>query len=244
MTDISNLKGLLFDKDGTLIDFFATWMPAYCLAADRIAFAAGLPSHADRLLLAGGYDRAADRLTPDSLLAGGTNEELIAVWRAALGRHAPHDLERLVLEIFAEFSEGDVTPTADLAPLFADLRAAGYVLGMATNDDTHAANWTAERLELVDHLAFIVGADAGHGGKPGPGMALAFCEATGLHPSQVAIIGDSAADSGMARSAGLGAAIGVCTGAAPAAALAPHFDVVIASVADLPALLAGGKITG
>ena len=69
MTDLGGLKGLLFDKDGTLIDFFATWMPAYCLAADRIAAAAGLSGHADRLLLAGGYDRANDRLAPDSLLA-------------------------------------------------------------------------------------------------------------------------------------------------------------------------------
>jgi phosphoglycolate phosphatase len=244
MKDFGHLKGLLFDKDGTLIDFFATWMPAYCLAAERIAQAAGLPDHADRLLLAGGYDRGADRLAPDSLLAGGTNEELIALWRATMGARAPHDLENLVLETFAGYSEGDVTPTADLPPLFADLRAAGYLLGMATNDDSHAANWTAQRLELSDHLSFVVGADAGHGGKPGPGMALAFCAATGLHPSQVAIIGDSAADAGMARSAGLGAAIGVCTGAAPAAALAPHFDVVIASVADLPALLAGGRVTG
>jgi len=244
MTDLGALKGLLFDKDGTLIDFFATWMPAYCLAADRIADDAGVPDHADRLLLAGGYDRPNDHLAPDSLLAAGTNEELIAIWRATLGRHATADLDRIVLETFAEFSEGEITPTADLAPLFADLKASGYRLGMATNDDTSAAAWTAERFGLTAMLELVIGADAGHGGKPGPGMALAFCEATGLHPREVAIIGDSAADSGMARAAGLGAAIGVCTGAAPAAALQPHFDVVIASVADLPALLAGRYLTG
>jgi phosphoglycolate phosphatase len=244
MKDFGHLKGLLFDKDGTLIDFFATWMPAYCLAAERIAAAAGQPDRADHLLRAGGYDRTRDHLEPDSLLAGGTNEELIEIWRVALGRHAPRDIEHLVLDTFAGYSQGEITPTADLPPLFAELRAAGYLLGMATNDDTHAARWTATRLELDEHLAFVTGADAGHGGKPGPGMALAFCAATGLAPAEVAIIGDSAMDSGMARAAGLGAAIGVCTGAAPAAALAPHFDVVIASVADLPALLAGRNVTG
>ena len=244
MKDFSNLKGLLFDKDGTLIDFFATWMPAYCLAAERIAAEAGMPGHVEALLLAGGYDRERDHLEPDSLLAGGTNEELVAIWRSTLGHRAPDNIEYLVQETFAGYSQGDVTPTADLPPLFAELRAAGYLLGMATNDDTHAARWTATRLELDEHLAFVTGADAGHGGKPGPGMALAFCAATGLEPGEVAIIGDSAMDSGMARAAGLGAAIGVCTGAAPAAALAPHFDVVIASVADLPALLAGRLVTG
>jgi phosphoglycolate phosphatase-like HAD superfamily hydrolase len=43
----------------------------------------------------------------------------------------------------------------------------------------------------------------------------------------------------MARAAGLAAAIGVCTGAAPAETLRLHFDVVIGSVADLPDLLIG-----
>jgi phosphoglycolate phosphatase len=95
MTDLTGLKGLLFDKDGTLIDFFATWMPAYCDAAERLAAAAGVPEHAEHLLLAGGYDRGNDRLAPDSLLAGGTNEELIAVWRASLGDRAPAHLDRI-----------------------------------------------------------------------------------------------------------------------------------------------------
>lgn len=243
MTDLSGLRGLLFDKDGTLIDFFATWMPAYCEAADRLARAAGVPDQADRLLRAGGYDRQSDRLEADSLLAGGTNDELIGLWRTTLGAHAPADIERIVLDTFVDHSEGDVRPTADLPPLFAHLRGEGYRLGLATNDDSHTARWTAERLGLDPYLEFVVGADAGHGGKPGPGMARAFCAAVGLRPSEVAIIGDSAADAGMARAAGLAAAIGVCTGAAPAADLARHFDIVIPSVADLPALL-GRKLTG
>ncbi len=242
--DLTQLKGLLFDKDGTLIDFFGTWMPAYCDAAERIAHAAGRPEAATGLLLAGGYDRAAERLQPDSLLASGTNEELIELWRVTLGDDAPHDLDRIVLATFADYSEGDVQPTADLPPLFDLLRGAGYRLGLATNDDTRAAQATVEHLGVGAFLEFVVGADAGHGGKPGPGMAQAFCLATGLRPSQVAIIGDSAADAGMARAARLGAAIGVCTGAAPAAALQSHFDVVIDSVADLPTLLAIVSPTG
>ena len=46
---------------------------------------------------------------------------------------------------------------------------------------------------------------------------------------------------GMGRAAGLGAAIGVSTGAAPAAALEPLYNVVIASVADLQALQDSGN---
>ena len=226
------VKGLLFDKDGTLIDFFATWLPAFCDAADAVA-----PGDADRLLRLAGYDRAADRLDPDSVLAGGTNEELVALWREALGARAPDDLAGRVDRAFARHATGDVVPIAELRPLMEGLRARGLALGMATNDDTASARWTVRHLGVADLMDFVCGADAGHGGKPGPGMGLAFCAAAGIAPGEAAMVGDSAADAGMARAAGFAAAIGVCTGAAARAQLLPWFDAVIDSVADLPALL-------
>ena len=88
-------------------------------------------------------------------------------------------------------------------------------------------------------MTFVTGADAGHGGKPGPGMGLAFCKAAGLSPHQAAMVGDSAADALMARAAGFGAAIGVCTGAASALELEPYFDVVLPDINGLPGLLWG-----
>jgi len=235
--DWTTIRGLLFDKDGTLIDFFGTWIPAYCEAADRIAAAAGVPAAAERMLLLSGYDRSNDRLEADSILAGGTNLELIDIWRRELGAAAPSGLEELLLEIFADYATHDVMPTTDVAALCGLLHGKGYALGIATNDDTSSAAWTARHLG-VDHLmAFVCGADAGHGGKPGPGMGLAFCEQTGLSPHEAAMVGDSAADALMARAAGFGAAIGVCTGAASESELEPFFDAVVPSIADLPALL-------
>jgi phosphoglycolate phosphatase len=238
-----SIKGLLFDKDGTLIDFFATWMPAYCEAADRIARKVSVPVMADRMLLAGGYDRARNALTPDSALAGGTNQELIDLWRGVLGEDAPDDIDTIILSTFSEYAAHDVLPTADLPTLCDRLLAQGLLLGIATNDDAETARWTAEHLGIARHMVFVTGADAGHGGKPGPGMGLAFCEAAGLHPRDVAMVGDSAADSTMAKAAGFGASIGVCTGAAPKEVLRPHFDVVIESVALLPNLLWNEPVT-
>ena len=239
MIDWSAIEGLLFDKDGTLIDFFATWTPAYCAAADAVAVAAAAPAMADRLLLAAGYDRRTGRLDADSTLAGGANRELIDLWRAELGERAPVDLEDRVLSIFSRHATGDVVATADMAPLMTALRRRGLALGMATNDDTATARWTAERLGVARLMVFVAGADAGYGGKPEPGMGLAFCEAAGVEPRKAAMVGDSAADVRMARAAGFGAAIGVRTGAASGAWLDSRFDATIDSVADLPALLFG-----
>ena len=239
LPDWRAIKGLLFDKDGTLVDFFATWIPAFCRAAEQIAETAGRPEISDHLLAEAGYDRTSGNLDAGSMLASGTNQDLTECWGAILGDAAPYDMERRILETFRETSEEGLVATADLPRLFRRLGDHGYFHGIATNDDTALAELAAQRLGIRDHLAFVCGADGGFGGKPGPGMGLAFCDQTGLAPGEVAMVGDAAADAGMARAAGLGAAIGVLTGVATLGQLEPWFDVVVDSVADLPGLLAG-----
>lgn len=237
MPSFDHVQGVLFDKDGTLIDFVATWVPAYIAAAEAAASRAGDVTLAEILLARTGYDRAADHLEPSSLLAGGTNQELLAVWAEVLGPAAPDDLETVVLDLFEAFASNDLVQTADLPHLFTTLRGHGYKLGIATNDDTNTAHATA-RSTGIEHLVdFVAGADAGHGGKPGPGMPLAFCEMTGLEPHQVILVGDTPTDAATGRNAGLHAVVGVRTGAAGHELLDAHFDVVIDTVADLPSLL-------
>ena len=50
------IRAVLFDKDGTLVDYYAMWGPAYRAAADDLAVAAGDPALASCLLRMGGYD--------------------------------------------------------------------------------------------------------------------------------------------------------------------------------------------
>jgi phosphoglycolate phosphatase len=66
---------------------------------------------------------------------------------------------------------------------------------------------------------------------------MAFARATGLAPSQIAMVGDNTHDMLTARNAGAGLAIGVLSGTGRHEDLAPLADVVLASVADLPAFL-------
>lgn len=236
--DWGAIRAVLFDKDGTLIDF-ASWLPVCGAAADALAREAGRPEAAQAMLLATGYDRRRGLLAADSALVQGTNREVARLWRAALGPAAPADLEAKTVAAFAGHAGGELAATADLPALFATLHGRGYALGIATNDDTRSARRCAERLGIAHYLAFVCGADGGYGGKPGPGMARAFCAAAGVAPGRAAMVGDSPADAAMARAAGFGAAVGVAVGGERAAALAPHVDGVLESVAGLPALLRG-----
>ena len=61
------IKGVLLDKDGTILDYAKTWIPINHDIA--LAAARGDRTLADSLLRAGGHDPATDLVTPGSPLA-------------------------------------------------------------------------------------------------------------------------------------------------------------------------------
>jgi phosphoglycolate phosphatase len=230
-----DIRAVLFDKDGTLIDFRATWLPAY-EAIVRELFGAD-PAVTDRLLLAGGYDRATGALEPTSVLAAGTNGQIAALWAGHVGRT---DVATLAAEVnlrFMQQAESRLVPVTDLPALFGRLRQRGLRLGVATNDSAVALAAQMRRLEIEELVDFCCGYDSGHGAKPGPGMVQAFARGLGLPTAAVAVVGDSLHDLEMARAAGAGLAIGVLTGASPCETLEPHADHVIASIAEIETIL-------
>lgn len=229
------IRAVLFDKDGTLIDFRATWLPAYEIIV-RELFGAD-PAVIDRLLLAGGYDRATGAVDPTSVLAAGTNGQIAALWAGHLGRT---DVATLAAEVnlrFMQHAEACLVPVTDLPVLFRRLRQHGLRLGVATNDSAVALEAQMRRLQIEELVDFCCGYDSGHGAKPGPGMVQAFAASVGLPAAAVAVVGDSLHDLEMARAAGAGLAIGVLTGASPRETLEPHADHVIGSIAEIETIL-------
>lgn len=216
------LNGLLFDKDGTLVDFEKTWRPCYDACA--LLAASGDPALAARLLQAAGQD-ASGRIEPTSVLACGTLEEVWDRWVPQV------DVDRDALNRCAD-DHLVPHPLTDVPALFRRLSA--FRLGIATMDSTRQADRLVELWGL--DVDFCTGFDGGHGLKPGPGMVHGFCAATGLAPSQVAVVGDTLHDLHMASAAGA-TAIAVTTGASPRNLLEPHADHVITSLDELPALL-------
>lgn len=81
------------------------------------------------------------------------------------------------------------------------------------------------------------GYDAVANPKPAPDAIYAFCDLTGLRPSELAMVGDNRHDLEMARAGGAGLAVGVLSGTGTRDTLLPLADVVLNSIADLPAYL-------
>ncbi len=235
-SSFSNVGGVLFDKDGTLIDYAATWDEPNWRAAHF--FADGRQDVAEALMEAGGWDRKSGKMQPGSVLSAGTVEEIADIWTAVLPPHKRDAAAMVSLLHVMMATDLTVEPLTDLHALFDGLKALGLALGVATNDTEAGAIATLEPLDVVAKLDFIAGYDSGHGAKPEPGMILAFADHVGVQPGDVMMVGDNVHDLEAGRAAGA-ITIGVLTGDTPRDALDPLADHILNSVEDLPALLSG-----
>lgn len=222
------LRGIVFDKDGTLFDFQATWG---AWTRGMIEAESGRdPDLANRIAEALGYDMNAGRFRPDSVVIASTTETVAEVLLDVLpGTTKPE----LMARMDARAAQAPQVEAAPLGELLGRLRDMGLALGVATNDTEAPARAHLRAAGVEAMFPFIAGFDSGWGGKPAPGQLNAFCESTGLAPAECAMVGDSLHDLAAARAAGM-VGVAVLTGVAGRDTLAPAADVVLDTIADLP----------
>jgi phosphoglycolate phosphatase len=230
------IEAILFDKDGTLFDFYRTWGTVTEEAA--LLAAEGDAARAAEVMLRSGKDPVTGRYQPGSVIASGSNREIVALWAELLGRRDVDALYDAVQAHFLKRQPEVMHPVVDFASFFSRLRDRGYRLGIATMDSEAAAHQAMDKFNVRHALDFICGFDTGHGVKPGGGMVDAFARMTGLPSAAIAVVGDSPHDMHMARAGKAGRAVGVLTGVSPKEALLEAgAHVVLESIADLEAAL-------
>ncbi len=228
-------KLIIFDKDGTLIDFNAMW-GGWIIELARHLEAASYVSIAPQLFRAVGFDPATGAVAPAGPLAIATMAEIRAlageVLRAA-GLTPPSATAALQAGWYMPDPVALARPLADLPALFGALRARGLRIAVATTDDRAPTLATLEALGVAPLVDALACGDDGRPIKPAPDAILALCRELGVSPAQAAMVGDTAADLRMGRAAGVGLSIGVLSGVGSAEMLAPLADVLLPSVAGL-----------
>lgn len=229
------IRGALFDKDGTIIDFNATW----AAVARRLAFeaAGGDKARTEALLILSGYDPATGRFQADSVFAAGTNAEVVELWNPGLARDELARMTARYNEITAREGAASAVALPGVLDALEAMHARGMAIGMATNDSTSGAEQALAALGISSVFAATYGYDAVARPKPAPDVVLAFADTVGLRVSQVAMIGDNRHDLETGRAAGAGLVVAVLSGTGTRETLEPLADIVLGSVADLPAYL-------
>ena len=237
LNDLKHFKAqaIIFDKDGTLIDFDAMWGGWVVFLAGQLQAVSGLEVR-EALCLAMGYDEA--------------NKKVLAHGRMAASPMA--DLYRLTVEVMQSaglsaeqaecvVEEGWCIPDpvilakqfTDTWTLFSKLYKQNIRIGIATSDDRAPTQAMIEAFDIEEFITTMVCADDGIPAKPAPDMVTTICQRMKVDPSKVMVIGDTLSDMKMARAAGAGLAVGVLSGVSAAKDLIPYADVLIESVDDL-----------
>lgn len=227
------VRALLLDKDGTLLDYAKTWVPINRRVATYAA--SGDEQLRDEILRLGGHDPGTDIVAAGSLFAGAGLEGIVSHMLEVAGPRAPADLYEQTSVAFREGGASGAVMIDGIREAMEALVELDVVLGIATNDTAAGLNASLGRYGVIELCSFTCGCDSGHGVKPSPGMVEAFCRAVGVPASAVAVVGDSIHDLEMAHRAGAGR-IAVLSGTSGRDDLAPHADLVLDSVRDLPAL--------
>jgi phosphoglycolate phosphatase len=232
---LDGIELVVFDKDGTLIDFDAMWSPWVVELARRLESEAGVPLAA-RLFNELGFDAVTDRTIAGSPLAILPMAVLRSAVRDVVVR-AGVDANEATAAVdrgwFVPDPATEARPLTDLPALFASLRAPGRRIAVVTSDDHEPTRLTLAALGVAELVDVIVGADDGFARKPAPDVVLRAAGVVGVPVSRTAVVGDSLADLEMGRAAGAARVIGVLSGVSAREDLEPFADAVIDSVADL-----------
>lgn len=222
------IEAVLFDKDGVLFDFQKTWGAwAHDLLSGLSEGDVGLYRALSARI---GFDPEGMCFDPTSALIAGTPEDGVALILPLL---PDWSFEGLVAHANAKAAQAPIVETTPLAPLMNGLRDRGLKLGVSTNDAEGSARAHLAAVGAETYFDMIMGSDSGYGAKPAPGMQNAFAARMEIGPARIVMVGDSTHDIEAGRAAGMHC-VGVLTGPATRADLAPHADQVLESIAALP----------
>ena len=226
-------RGIVFDKDGTLLDFNQTWLPVYRYAARE--FAEGDAVLEDLLLTQHGFEPGLNRFIGGSLLAAGNNRQIAHAWADQINK--PDQVEHIsarLHQIFHQQGALHATPVKHLANTLRQLRQSGKKLGVATADSHQGIINTLQSFDVLHEFDFLAGYDSGHGVKPEADMVVSFCTQLELVAETVVVVGDNRHDIEMGRNANAGLCIGVLTGTSTRDELEPIADIVLDDISALP----------
>jgi phosphoglycolate phosphatase len=231
---LDGIDVVIFDKDGTLIDFHAMWGGWARGLGDRLDAVIKRPVSLD-VFATIGFDPTSGRVAPGGELATATMAGIEETVARVLRRWCPSISAARRATEAAWFLPDPVAlavPLTDLPAIFGRLRADGRRIAIVTTDDRAPTDATLRSLGIRDHVRAMVCGDDGFPMKPEPDPVFAICQVFQSEPSRVAVVGDTPADLAMGRAAGAGRVIGVRSGLGSDADLR-EADAIIDSIADL-----------
>nr|ADI22867.1 predicted phosphatases [uncultured gamma proteobacterium HF0500_32L01] len=238
---VFDTKVIVFDKDGTLIDFNTIWGSRMVSATESMVLACqGGDDLRSRIFHTVGYSLELNETLGCGPLATAPIVQLETIvatvlhqagirWDAAISLAAEHLTKKMV----ALPTTDEISPRADLTSLFQLLRDAKIRLAVATTDNRLLAEKCLEVIgikSLVEQL--LCGDDENGPRKPDPAVLHRIAEFFDEPVNRLVMVGDTVSDLEMAKTVGA-VAVAITGGAGSRSELEQQADVVIDSLEEI-----------
>ncbi len=219
------IKGIAFDKDGTLLDYEAFWLPVAEEACRHLL--AGKNAEVSAVMEAiGAYDGIS------GLLCHGTYGDIAArMNQTVLG--ASYTAEDIAAAVSENLYLGKFLPTCPhMRDVLLSLKSKGLVLAVVTSDNGKTTEYCLDQLGIKDVFDHIYSDDGDLPPKPAPDYMLDLCRRFSLVPDEVLMVGDTLSDMKFAKNSGTHG-IGVAKQERDRAVLAPVAERVLHDISAL-----------
>ena len=237
-----NADLVVFDKDGTLIDFHTLWGPRVERAIDATCSSLGWgQSLNNKLTTALGYDPQTAQVVSQGPLATAPISELEIVVATILFQHqiSWERAKHLACEHFGPVMSAlpqptEINPLGEVRTAIARLKSSGVQVAIATSDDRAPTEAALRELNLTQTVDLVLCADdPSTPSKPDPSVLHYISQQLVVSIDRTVMVGDTVSDLKMGRQAGVALTVGITGGADKTVEIESHADVLLASVDGL-----------
>ncbi len=235
------IKAIVFDKDGTLIDYAGCWLERTKAATKKLLLRhSAMEAYEPIMKRMGILDDGTVDIS--GALCHGTYRSITDDYAEELEKIGiKTDRERLFSELKSDFDSfkqlAESIPTAEgIKELLEKLKSEGIKLALITTDERDGAERTLAPLGIFDMFDSVLCSDGIHKGKPDPYFMNVFMSEYGLSPSEVLMVGDTRSDMLFGTNAGT-YTLGIASSEKNREYLEPFAHYTAESVTKIPEIL-------
>lgn len=185
------IKAILFDKDGTLLNFTSGWVDSIIKYLEN--------KNLDKNKLKMIFERIGVKenkeVEENSILSSETAMDLAIIFSEFLDEDLMdiyRELDEHLLNYLKE-NPNFIVESCDLKSLFENLNRKGIIIGIFTSDNYRQAKFSMEHLKLDSYIDFYAAADI-YKKKPDTESLEVFKKKYSLSDEEIVVVGDSKVD--------------------------------------------------